>query len=114
MTTRTRKTHPAVTPERVKELSTLARTIDSREAEGIRQEGRALLLRHRQVGDLIVALKKARLRKGLSLSEVGERSGIGKANLSRLENDQSPNPTLDTLMRYAEAVGVEMRVSLAE
>jgi transcriptional regulator with XRE-family HTH domain len=57
-------------------------------------------------------LKAARLQQGLSLTEVGERSGIGKANLSRLENDASPNPTWDTIIRYAESVGRKLEVNL--
>lgn len=108
----TRRTHPALTPKRVAELSELARKIDREEAEEIKAEGRAILLRHETIKKLISAVKEARLAKGLSLGEVGERSSIGKANLCRLENDLAPNPTLDTLLRYAEAVGVEIRVSV--
>lgn len=50
-------------------------------------------------------LKKAREKAGLSLAEVSERSNISKSALSRLENGHFPNPTIDTLWRYAEAVG---------
>jgi transcriptional regulator with XRE-family HTH domain len=50
--------------------------------------------------------------RGLSLADVGKKSGIGNANLSGLENDASPNPTWDTIVRHAESVGrkVQMRV----
>lgn len=114
MAKNTRRTHPALTRQRVAELSELARKIDREEAEQIKAEGRAIFLRHETVRQLIRAVKDARLAKGLSLSEVGERSGIDKANLCRLETDLEPNPTLDTLLRYAEAVGVEMRVSVEQ
>jgi DNA-binding XRE family transcriptional regulator len=57
-------------------------------------------------------LKKAREAARLSLSEVAERSGIDKAALSRLENGHQPNPTLSTLLRYAEALGKELKWSL--
>ena len=44
----------------------------------------------------------------------GQRRCIDKANLCRLETDLDPNPTLDTLLRYAEAVGVEMHISVEQ
>ena len=53
-------------------------------------------------------LKKARETAGLSLADVAERSGIDKAALSRLENGVHDNPTVDTLMRYAAALGKKM------
>jgi DNA-binding phage protein len=106
------ESHPRLSPQRVAELSRLARQIDRAEGEQIKQDGRQILLRHRTVVSLIAALKEARISKQLTLSEAGERSGIGKANLSRLENDPTPNPTLDTLLRYADAVGVRLRVEV--
>jgi predicted transcriptional regulator len=55
-------------------------------------------------------LKAERQALGLSLSDVEQRSGIGRAALSRLENEAEPNPTLLTLTRYAEAVGKQLVV----
>ncbi len=52
----------------------------------------------------ILALKDERERQGLSLADVAERSGIGKASLSRLETGKLANPTVDTLLRYAAAL----------
>lgn len=114
MPDRARRTHPALTARRIAELSALARKIDREESEEIKWQGRAILLRHQTVKKLIQAVKAARLAKEISLAEVGEQSGIGKANLCRLENDLDPNPTLDTLLRYAEAVGVELHVSVGK
>ena len=56
----------------------------------------------------LIALKKAREAAGLSLADVAERSGIDKAALSRLENSVHDNPTVETLMRYAAAVGKKL------
>jgi transcriptional regulator with XRE-family HTH domain len=50
----------------------------------------------------------------LSLADIRERTGIDKSNLSRLENDAGANPTLDTLTRYAEAVGKKLEIVLAD
>lgn len=106
----TRKSHPKLTPQRIAELSSMANKIDREEGDAIRSKGRAVFARHEAMAKVIAALKAARESQSLSLSEVGERSGIGKANLSRLENDTSPNPTWDTLSRYAESVGRKLQV----
>lgn len=58
----------------------------------------------------VALLKRERERRGLSLADLSERSGLDKGMLSRLENGKILNPTLSTLWRYAEAVGA--RVSL--
>jgi len=42
---------------------------------------------------------------GLPLADVSARCGIDPPALSRLENGHPPNPTLDTLRRYAVALG---------
>ena len=52
-------------------------------------------------------LRAQRERAGLSLAAVAERSGIDQAALSRLENGRG-NPTVQTLARYARAIGGRM------
>ena len=47
----------------------------------------------------------AREAAGLTLAEVSRRCGIDQPALSRLETGHNKNPTLDTLWRYAAAVG---------
>ncbi len=49
--------------------------------------------------------KRLRQAAGLTLAEVSRRSGIDQPALSRLETGHNRNPTLDTLWRYAAAVG---------
>jgi DNA-binding XRE family transcriptional regulator len=53
----------------------------------------------------IGGLRQCREQAGLSLSDVADRSGIDKAALSRLENGFYCNPTINTLARYAKAIG---------
>jgi DNA-binding Xre family transcriptional regulator len=60
---------------------------------------------------LIDGLRHERERKGLSLTEVSERSGLTRAMVSKLENGRNPNPTLDTLARYAMAMDMELKLS---
>ncbi len=59
-------------------------------------------------------LKAERMKKGLSLSNMKERTGIERSTLSRLENNEEGNPTVNTLARYAEAVGKKVLVVLAD
>jgi ribosome-binding protein aMBF1 (putative translation factor) len=61
-----------------------------------------------ELRQLMHKLKAARERLGLSLADVAERTGTDKAALSRLETGKQINPTIDTLWRYAHAVGVEL------
>ena len=98
---------------RLAELERLAERIDREEMDSIRAKGRAIRARHSALRDAVSFLRAERERRGLSLNDIGERSGIGKSNLSRLENDPNPNPTMETLMRYAEALGVELRIMIA-
>lgn len=107
-----RRSSKTLSPERVRELQRLAERIDREEAPEIRRRGRMVKARLDALRDVVAALKAERLRLGLSLTEVGRRSGIGKANLSRLENERDPNPTIDTLMRYAAALDREIRIDL--
>lgn len=63
---------------------------------------------------VVTELKQARLDRGLSLSQVAERSGIDRSRLSKLESDPHPNPTLATLTRIARAIGVELTIAVRD
>ena len=85
----------------------------------VSEEVPALLDRHDerltsldQVATLLQQLKQAREAKGLSLADVTERTGMDRSALSKLETGQRVNPTVETLVRYAEAVGKRLTVSL--
>ncbi|MGA2621869.1 MAG: helix-turn-helix transcriptional regulator [Thermoguttaceae bacterium] len=78
-------------------------------------EGQRIKAAHNRVRaavrDALKFLKAERQAQGLSLSDVEERTGIGRSALSRLENETEPNPTVVTLTRYAEALGKKLVVS---
>ena len=61
-----------------------------------------------EVRILIHELKKVRQAAGLTLAAVSKHTGMDQATLSRLENGRQPNPTVDTLWRYARAVGRQL------
>jgi DNA-binding XRE family transcriptional regulator len=60
---------------------------------------------YRELRPLVEEIKRAREEAGLTLAEVSRRCGIDQPALSRLENGHNKNPTLDTLWRYAAALG---------
>jgi DNA-binding XRE family transcriptional regulator len=64
-----------------------------------------LLGEYRELRPFVQAIKRTREAAGLTLAEVSHRCGIDQPALSRLENGHNKNPTLDTLWRYAAAVG---------
>ena len=83
------------------------------ELPDIRRRARAakprILLKH-----VLKKLREERQRQGLSLADIHARSGIDRGTLSKLENEEDPNVTMNTLMRYAQAVGRVVLVQLEE
>ncbi len=59
----------------------------------------------------LAKLNLARLREGVSLGEMAQRTGIDRGNLSRLENS-AENVELNTLSRLADALGYDVVVDL--
>ena len=89
--------------------------------ERVAEELPSLIARHHQrmaaadqLQELLKQLKAAREEKGLSLADLTERTGMDRSAISKLETGQRPNPTMETLVRYAEAVGKHLVVSLTE
>jgi DNA-binding Xre family transcriptional regulator len=66
------------------------------------------------LNELLAQLKAARVAKGLSLADLTELTGMDRSALSKLETGRRANPTVETLVRYAEAVGKRLVVSLAD
>lgn len=66
-----------------------------------------------ELTELVQQLKAAREEKGLSLSDLTRLTGMDRSALSKLETGQRLNPTIETLVRYADAVGKRLVVSLA-
>jgi transcriptional regulator with XRE-family HTH domain len=63
---------------------------------------------------VLAQLKAAREAKGLSLADLTDLTGMDRSALSKLETGQRPNPTVETLARYAEAVGKRLVLSLTD
>jgi DNA-binding Xre family transcriptional regulator len=73
--------------------------------EANKARGRALLAERRELGTIVAQLKSVREQLKITLTELSERTGMTVGNLSRLENMEGPNPTIETLRRYAHAIG---------
>jgi DNA-binding phage protein len=82
-------------------------------AEALRHEAAhdAVFARLRDVTQL---LRAERSRQGLSLADIQTRTGIARSALSRLETESDANPTLTTVTRYAEALGKDLQIMLAD
>ena len=61
--------------------------------------------------DLARQVLDLRLKRGWTQEELAERAGTKQANISRLENARL-NPSVDMLQRVADALGVELTLSL--
>lgn len=85
-----------------------------REKASIVSRGRSILAAHDRLQRALQALKAKRQERRLSLTDVQRLSGIDRARLSRLESDPQANPTIETLDRIAQALGVELRISIVD
>lgn len=107
---------PTIKPQRTPEQRA--------EEEDVRRQHKAHPVRQRPDGTvnqrsfaailaLIGRFKAARESQGLTLAEVAERMGIDPPALSRLETAKMMNPTLATLLKWAEALGQKLDVDLS-
>jgi DNA-binding XRE family transcriptional regulator len=100
-------------PEEAAKYNAIRKQVDGELPELIaRHHERRAILEHLQ--ELFGELKAAREAKGLSLADLTELTGMDRSALSKLETGQRGNPTVETLVRYAEAVGKRLVVSLQD
>ncbi len=59
--------------------------------------------------DITRAMVNARIRAGLTQTELSKKTGISQADISRLENG-TRNPSLALLKRLAEAMNTTLRI----
>ena len=64
---------------------------------------------------LVRSLRQLREQAQLSLADLSQKTGMDKAMLSRLENGHVPNPGIETISRYFNALDkdIEWRVVAA-
>jgi hypothetical protein len=59
---------------------------------------------------LVTSLRAEREKRGISLTDIADASGLDRAMVSRLENGKIDNPRISTLMRYAGAIGGQFEI----
>lgn len=118
MPKKSRRIVRTLSPEEREKYRQLAEQIDREEKDEIIAKARQYRAEHDAViaslEHVMQALKVERERQGFSLADMKERTGIDRAALSRLESGQHPNPTIATLMRYAQALGKTIEVIVGE
>jgi predicted transcriptional regulator len=57
--------------------------------------------------NVVKILRDERKRRGVSMNQVAERSGLSQGMISLVEHDLR-NPTLDTLLRIADALELDL------
>lgn len=62
--------------------------------------------------DIGAALKKARVARKLTQSEVAEAMGIQQSRVSQIESTKGVGITLDVLARYVSALGCRLDVDI--
>ena len=60
--------------------------------------------------ELMMAMVEARVNAGLTQQEVAQRIGTSQSAIARLEG-WSTNPSINTLLKYAEATGTRLKIS---
>jgi XRE family transcriptional regulator of biofilm formation len=57
-------------------------------------------------------IKKYRLQRELSLSELAERAGVAKSYLSSIERNLQSNPSIQFLEKVSSVLGVSVKILL--
>lgn len=107
-----------LTPAQQAQIAAIRRQILAEEKQELSAVGRQLRAAHRRkqaaLADSLRLLKTEREAQGVSLSDMEQRTGIAKSNLSKLENTNEANPTIATLSLLAEALGKRLVVTLID
>lgn len=78
-------------------------------------EARAAYARTKKEIELSLMLRKAREKSQLSQEEIAERMQTSRTSISRLESSgigSRNSPSIDTLLRYAQALGYTVDIKL--
>ena len=90
------------------------RELVAEELPDLRARAKARLRELREATEVFAALRKIREAQGLSLADVQRLTGIDRSALSKLERGERVNFTVDTMTRYAAAVGKHILFQLAD
>ncbi len=80
----------------------------------LRMRAKAQLKELREARQVFAELRAIREAQGLSLADVQRLTGIDRSALSKLERGDRVNFTVDTMTRYAAAVGKHVTFGLTD
>ncbi len=107
-----RRLHREFTPE---ERDRREQAVVDTEAQrdSIVEQGGAVKSAQQASKKVLAQLRAERERQGqgLGLADMMRRTGMSREAISRLENEEAPNPTVRTLTRYASALGLQLTLS---
>ena len=92
----------------------LGMNLDQLKEAGLVEEGATIQGAYFALLGLMHSLKARRLSMGLSLTDVSRRSNMTRQAISKLENGQVINPTLETLYRYGLALDAGITLGFEE
>jgi DNA-binding Xre family transcriptional regulator len=90
------------------------RALVANELPELRGRAKACLGELREVAEIFAELKRVREARGLTLGDLQRLTGIDSSTLSKLKSGQRANFTLDTITRYAAALGKHVLFQLAD
>ncbi len=86
----------------------------TREMDAIKARAKQLLAEAQAVKAVCAALRDARRKQGFTLGDLERMTGIDRSALSKLERGERPNITFETLIRYAAALGKQLRIEIED
>lgn len=97
--------------KREAELKALRAQIEA-DKPALLAEGKAKLqaakAKRAELASIFASLKAEREKLGLSLTDMASRCGMAREVIYRLESQANPNPTIATIQRYADALGLKV------
>lgn len=103
-----------LTPEEATRYNQVRDQIKAELPDLVHRHNQRMEASERLLKGVLEELKAAREQKGLSLTDLTDLTGMDSTALSNLESGQKPNPSFETLARYAGAVGKRLVVSVIE
>jgi len=117
-TRKSHRLHLELTPDQQATIDEVRRTIEAEEKNEIVALAKRLRNAKRRgmatLEETLKVLKNEREAQGVSLAVMEERTGMAKSNLSKLENAADSNPTVATLVNYADALGKKLVIQLVD
>lgn len=68
------------------------------------------------IDDKLIRLQLKRIRKSLGITQkqLSEKSGLSESCISNIESGGDASPSLRSLIKYAHAIGAELRIDISD